>query len=337
MSNVSHFQRFSQRENHVTNNTLLVLRYFYQAAPFKLERVLNGLLEDELSVGLAFQQQVPGAHSVPDAVISQSTLRIFVETKLGNSLWDDQIKRHVESIAASRTDHGERAILIGLTKESIRHADLVAIETYAKDRGITFKAITFVQIVESLRTACAEYEQNLVLIVEDYQSFLEVEGLLHDRNKRIAVFPCGTSYTENKHFGVYYEPPSRPSKRGCRFIGIYKDKTISLVGEIDTILICSTSDGKTSIDECDWGAPTDDHLSRIGEVIAATKYYDLTKEPVRFYLVHQFHETNVRKASRGGILRMRYFDLADLIGTTAKMDSFGAEEVATRLRDRTFE
>lgn len=66
-------------KNHATNNTLLVLRYFYQSSPFKLERVLNSLLEVELSIGLRFDQQVREASSVPDAVIRQEPLTIVVE------------------------------------------------------------------------------------------------------------------------------------------------------------------------------------------------------------------------------------------------------------------
>ena len=41
MSRVSHFQRFSQPENHATNDTLLLLRYFYQSSPFKIQSVLT--------------------------------------------------------------------------------------------------------------------------------------------------------------------------------------------------------------------------------------------------------------------------------------------------------
>ena len=54
MSKVSYFQRFSQRENHATNNTLLVLRYLYQVSPLKLEQVFSELLEIQLSIGLTF-------------------------------------------------------------------------------------------------------------------------------------------------------------------------------------------------------------------------------------------------------------------------------------------
>ena len=77
MSQVSYFQRFSQPENHATNNTLLVLRYFYQSSPFKIQRALTSLLEADLSIGLSFQQQVRGGASVPDALIMQEPLHIY--------------------------------------------------------------------------------------------------------------------------------------------------------------------------------------------------------------------------------------------------------------------
>lgn len=83
MSRVSYFQRFSQRENHATNNTLLIFRHFYQSSPYKLQRVLSALVDTELSVGLAFEQQVRGDQSVGNALIVQEPLRIFIETKRG--------------------------------------------------------------------------------------------------------------------------------------------------------------------------------------------------------------------------------------------------------------
>jgi hypothetical protein len=83
MSQISYFQRFSQPENHATNNTLLVFRYFYQSSPFKIQRALTELVENDLSIGLLFQQQVRGDLSVPDALITQQPLHIYVETKRG--------------------------------------------------------------------------------------------------------------------------------------------------------------------------------------------------------------------------------------------------------------
>jgi hypothetical protein len=121
MSHVSYFQRFSHPENHATNNTLLLLRYFYQSSPFKIERALTEVIETDLSIGLSFQQQIRGDVSVPDALITQEALRIFVETKRGGDLDADQIKRHLQTIAHNGTRGGD--ILIGLTKEHIAETD----------------------------------------------------------------------------------------------------------------------------------------------------------------------------------------------------------------------
>jgi hypothetical protein len=121
LSRVSHFQRFSQPENHATNNTLLVLRYFYQSSPFKVQRVLTSLLDTDLSIGLSFEQQVRGDASVPDALIMQEPIRIFIETKRDGTVDTVQIRRHFESIAQhpGGTSRGEGTVLIVRTKEPI--------------------------------------------------------------------------------------------------------------------------------------------------------------------------------------------------------------------------
>jgi hypothetical protein len=121
LSRVSHFHRFSQPENHATNNTLLVLRYFYQSSPFKVQRVLTSLLDTDLSIGLSFEQQVRGDASVPDALIMQEPIRIFIETKRHGTVDSVQIRRHFESIAQhpGGTRRGEGTVLIVRTKEPI--------------------------------------------------------------------------------------------------------------------------------------------------------------------------------------------------------------------------
>src|ERR1035441_45954 len=123
MSRVSHFQRFSQQENHATNNTLLLLRYFYQSSPSKMQNVMNSLLGTELSIGLTFEQQVriKGGTGVPDALIKQEPMRIYVETKRGGDLDIEQIRRHIETIVDIEvgTSRSGGIFLIGLTKEPI--------------------------------------------------------------------------------------------------------------------------------------------------------------------------------------------------------------------------
>ena len=126
------------------------------------------------------------------------------------------------------TARSDGAVLIGLTKEPIAESDRKMLTAEATLHGITFAAVTFSQVVDALWTQCAEFERELLSIVEDYDSYLAEEGLLEERNQWLMIFPCGTSIAENVRFGLYYEPPSRPCKRNYRFIGVYNRKTVAL-------------------------------------------------------------------------------------------------------------
>lgn len=336
MSRVSYFQRFSQRENHATNNTLLVLRYLYQAAPFKLEQVLGGLLETTPTIGLTFDQQVKGLHSVPDALIAQKPLRIFFETKLGDGLWRDQIERHIASITADPAKQSGETYLIGLTKSSISESEKESHAKYAKARGVQFRATTFTDIALLLRAACADYDTTLIAIIDDYRNFLESEGLLDDRGRWMAVFPCGTSYPDNERLRLYYEGAERPSKNSCRFIGIYTRKNVSLIGEPSAILVCAYNNGDISVEERDLGFETPEMLGRIKEAFEQIDYYDLKPSLMRFYMVDRWSGTAFRKNTPGGVMGLRYIDLPKYTGGQ-DIGRLTVEQVADSLRGMTFE
>ncbi|MES1930490.1 hypothetical protein SADO_14609 [Salinisphaera dokdonensis CL-ES53] len=51
-------QRYSGRENTVTNNTMLLLSRIYSFSPLRLESLLSELFDGtDISIGLTFQQQ----------------------------------------------------------------------------------------------------------------------------------------------------------------------------------------------------------------------------------------------------------------------------------------
>jgi hypothetical protein len=333
MSQVSYFQRFSQPENHATNNTLLVLRYFYELSPFKIQRALTELVEADVSIGLSFQQQVRGDASVPDALMTQEPLHIYVETKRGGDLDKDQVQRHLKTIAKNGTRRGN--ILIGLTKEQIAEADRKALAASAAAQGIAFAAVTFSQIAEALGKECAPYERELLAIVDDYRSYLAEEGLIEERDKWLVVFPCGTSIAENARFGLYYEPPSRPCKR-YRFIGVYTRKVVAYVGKIEAIVVASFKESGVDFVE-EHGTLTDADRERIKAVVEATRYYDLKADPHRYYLVDHFMGTDLRKISPGGIMGYRYLDLSKILPSFDPRKAYNTDEMAAALKGRTWE
>lgn len=336
MSAISYFQRFSQKENHVTNNTLLVLRHLYRASPNKISLLLNALFEEEVPIGLEFRQQVKSSHSVPDALIRQQPFSLFVEAKHGGALNSDQIKRHVKSIAGLGLPTGS-AILIGLTKEHPSAELLATLKAEAEKEAIRFFSVSYVDLVSELRKLCADYEQDLLEIIEDYESFLTSEGLLANPYGRMVVFPCGTSWAENIRFGAYYEPPDRPAKWNCRFLGIYHQKAVSHIGQIEAAAVCLIQDGKLVVQKEEFGKLTGAHRSRIQEMIETTTYYDLAIEPHRYYVVDHFTETHFNKASPSGMRGHRYFNLADYFGDTPLTPAMTADAVAQHLDHQTFE
>ena len=315
-----------------------MLRYFYQSSPFKIQRFLTSLLEIELSIGLTFEQQIRGDASVPDALITQEPLHIFIETKRGGDLDSEQIRRHFKSIAQHQTGvtRGLGTILIGLTKEPIAESDRKALAADAAMQGITFAAVTFSQIVEALRAQCADFERELLSIVEDYESYLAEERLLEERNQWLVVFPCGTSLTENARFALYYEPPSRPCKRNYRFIGVYNHKTVAYVGTVEAIAVATSCDGVLSFTE-EAGQLTESHRKRITSAIEETPYYDLKAETHRFYVVDSFVPTDARKTSAGGIMGLRYLDLSKIVPGYNPRKDYTSEELAVALKGTTWE
>jgi hypothetical protein len=265
-------------------------------------------------------------------------MRIFIETKRGGDLDPAQIRRHFESIAKhhSGTGRGEGAVLIGLTKEPIAESDRKSLAAKANVHGITFAAVTFSQIVEALRAQCADFERELLSIVEDYDSYLAEEGLLEERNQWLVVFPCGTSIAENARFGLYYEPASRPCKRNYRFIGVYKEKTIAYVGTVEAITVASWSKGVVSFTE-ETGRLTNRHRERIKSAVEETPYYDLKSDATRFYLVDSFIPTDAKKTSPGGIMGLRYLDLSKILPAYNPRKDYTSEELAAALKGATWE
>ena len=80
---IHYFQRYHSKENVDTSNTMLMLSRLYNYNADKFFSMLNSLIlgEDE-SPEITFDLQVVGDDSVPDAVISQKSFKIVVETYL---------------------------------------------------------------------------------------------------------------------------------------------------------------------------------------------------------------------------------------------------------------
>jgi hypothetical protein len=333
MSRVSYFQRFSQKENHATNNTLLVLRHVYNSSPLKIERALTSLLDAQLSIGLAFEQQVRGPESVPDALISQQGLHIFIETKRGGALDTDQIERHLQGIGSKRPSG--RVVLLGLTKNHVGDTAASRFKEMALGHKVLFAAVTFSDIALALKAQCEPYEADLLAVLDDFERYLDEADLAEDRNRWLPILPCGVSLAQNVKFGLYYEPPSRPLKTND-FIGIYARKAVRYVGRVVAVVVCSWK-GDELISQPEVGEVRQEYLIRIRQMADETPYYALKEETERFYVTEGFVETEVEKTTPGGIMGPRYLDLiATTEGRFNTKASYTTEAMAELLKGTKF-
>lgn len=334
MAGVSYFQRYAQRENHVTNNTLLVLRHLYEASPTKLQQVLRELIgDDQLSLGPAFTQQIKGKYSVPDALIEQQPLRIFFETKLTQALDLDQLRRHIESISVVEKTHSE-TVLIGLSTAKMRTSAEVEVADWGKSHSVVFKSVTFVELVEALQGACADHEVTLKALIEDFVDFLGVEGLLQPPSDRMLIMPCGVSLDENERFGVYYDGAHRPSRAPCKYLGAYKDKRVALVGEIKAVILAGYVDGKVEVLSEERGKLTPEMVERVRQIIEATSYYDLKNQDHRYFIVDHFEPTDLQKITKGPVRGAQYLQISSILGPNCKVAN--AANLAKQLTGKTF-
>lgn len=331
MTEISYFQKYSQRENHITNNTLLMCRHLYQHNAARFEQFLNSVIGDEkLEIGLVFEQQVRADKSVPDGVISQKPFNLYIEAKLDGKLDRDQIFRHLQS-----AKENEQSYIIGLIKEALTISELSEYKKFCADEGVVFASTTYTDLVGLLKDQAKEFETDLIEIIDDYEQFLLSENMITNPFRMLS-FPCGTSGDENIKYQVYYEPAHRPSKANIPFIVIYRNKQVTHIARIITAVVATHENGALKLAEGEQPL-NNEYTDRVCAIIKSATYYpELAQEPHRYYIFDEIQEVNLRKVSPHGIQGKRYFDLKEDFFPSLN-EKISVSEIAEAIRGKSFE
>ena len=173
MSGIHYFQRYSQKENVVTNNTLLLFSRLYSESPLKFKLFLNELLDDfQINVGVDFQQQMKSKSSIPDGSITQESFKLSIETKLSDNFDISQLVNHFDSFGNENTQ-----VLIGLGPKSISPNKENEIKKELKkyneneNKRIQFISLTFENIINSFIEVTEQFDFELRGLIEDYEQF----------------------------------------------------------------------------------------------------------------------------------------------------------------------
>jgi hypothetical protein len=339
VSKVHYFQRYSQRENVVTNNTLLLFSRLYAYSARRFEAFLADLLEAEApEIGVRFtQQRASTGGSVPDGLLEQRSFKIIIETKLHSKPEIRQLARHMEGFGAE-----ERQLLLLLTPEQLGYETLNELQTAVRNqneqRGLRIEAssTTFRQAIQSYRDTLAAHDFKMRELLEDYEDFcatFDKGELLPRGDYTMRAVPCGNTWDDNLSFGVYYEPVNR-SPRAHRYLGIYKDKSVQGVGEIVNVVESDLTARGLQVSKHDEDV-TPKQRARIEGIVqsVAERSEPSVASGHRFYLVDRFRETDFRKGSPGGLRGPRFLDLGEILGTE-RLPS--VEEIAELLSGKTW-
>ena len=328
MSKLHYFQRYSSVENTVTNNTLQLINRIYFHSSTKASLFLQDLTGETFDIGLSINQQEVGAGSVPDGSIQQASFKILLETKVDSAVNEDQLLRHAGQFSGE-----SQKLLLLLTKGFIGdHSEQVLQRKIAEqNEGVTFKSVTYEDVCKAAERLFDTHEIEMRALIEDYVNYCAEMHLLDDSKRFMRIVPCGKSWRLNLKYSMYFQP----SERGYRphaFVGIYQDKTVRGLLQIDSVFDVTLEAGvlRKTLRQ---GRQTDDYDERIKAIIEEALPecgYELDIGN-RFFCAAETVPIDYRKESFGGIFGARFVDLRDEIGVFSSV-----KEVAQKLSGKTW-
>lgn len=343
MSRVHYFQRYSQRENVVTNNTLLLFSRLYNHSPARFEDFLNALSGDgnlTFDVGMQFAQQAGNAkgNSVPDGLITQKSIKVVIETKLHGNYGLSQLSSHLESF-----EHEDTQVLLLLDprkpSDELLSQVIYEVKSFnrARDTRIVCLATTFTDIIKNFDSVLLDYDLELNEILADYREFCDSMSLLPRDDLTMRAIVTGHTFQENMEFGVYYDPIDRGFSNHA-YLGLYKNKSVRGLGKLTKIVHVEfdKETGELNTVAYKKGSElTEDERKRIiGVMRSAEEVHGWNVYTGHhFFVVDKFEPTHFNKSSKYPIQRSKYFDLGEVLDVEALPSD---SEVAARLTEKSW-
>jgi hypothetical protein len=337
VSEIHYFPRYSQPENVVTNNTLLLLLRLREYSRYKFENFMEKLCGDQdvqlASSWLRFQQQKGTGKSIVDGFIAQDSVKIGVETKLNAGFDEAQLENHLAMFGG---EQHKLLLLLSPSGDDISAQQLASVREQASPKNIQILHTSFEDIVKKANECLSPHDEEMLALVEDFEDFCSGSDLLPRDRCTLFVPPCGQSFEDNKAYRLYYCPAAW-SRRNARYLGIYNKKSVQLIGRIAKVVTCEVDlEGRSvTVLPSSKSGVTPEEEKRIVEATekGEERGWDVSYEH-KFFLCDEMKETDFRKTSPGGIPGHRYFDLEEVLGGTLPT---ALDNLANKLREHTWE
>jgi len=324
----NYFQRYSERENVVTDNTMRLLKMLqdYKVSYYNnfLSRI--GAIEDKsLDINIVVQEKVESTKSLPDAIISQVGYKIVIEVKLSNNFDETQLINHLEELKGNI----ENKILLTIGKEKMIPTTKLKIDemtssVLAKHVNITFSDI--VNIIFDIVKGDIYFEN----ILEDYKNFCLANNILETSKNKLYVFAVKDTMNLDVKYNLYYRPYQ--NYEAFEYLGLYNNKEIKYIGKVKARVLVKITEN----DEIEIQANNISEHDR-NKIIAAVGDDDFTGEKGNsyyFYLVDKFIKTSYKKETPYPIFGRKLFDLEQVIGS--KVSDMSLENIIDVLNNKTW-
>lgn len=332
---IHYFQRYHQKENVATANTMLLLSRLYQYSPDKFYRALKEMADlDDLEPGPIFTIQEKNKDSIPDATIAQAGFKVVVETKLGPLFNLDQLNKHLEAFGPE----AQTRILLTLAPQPMESGqlaefdELLAQSNRSAKRPVIHVNKTFSDIIREVADVLDDRDFEMLDVLEDYRDFCEHDGLISVTSSNLMHVWSSKRTFEANLKGCLYHRGADKRISDFSYLGLYKEKSVRAIGKVASVVRATVTENPTY--EILRGTPPSDYRARIATVTEGEVLEGYAREEPRFFFVDEFLPTNFRKTSKGGLWGDKVFDLSDVLGLKELPET---EEIANLLGQHTWE
>jgi len=314
---IHYFQRYHEKENVATANTMLLLSRLYSYSSDKFFRFLKSeFFFDSFEPEIVFNLQEKSVDSIPDATITQESFKIVVETKMSDWFYSDQLMRHLNSFSDEKYK-----VMITLAPELMNPEKKKEFEEHLKEYNSTqahpvmHVNTIFERIIDAIRDVIDDRDYEMQEVLDDYLNYCYKDRLIvvSDSWKRMRVQLAGTTFGFNVRENLYYDGIDRGFS-AHDYIGLYKEKSVRAVGKIIAIITAVTTE--TGIEyKAELGDLTDERKQQIKRAIEDGKNYGYELDATRYFFVDKFYETDFKKITPRAPMGSRVFDLSKVLET----------------------
>ena len=333
---IHYFQRYHQKENVATANTMLLLSRLYSYSSDKFFQLLKSeFFFDSFEPEIVFELQEKAEKSVPDATITQESFKLVVEAKTHDWFYTDQLLRHLKAFNDEKHN-----VLVTISSEYMNKNTKVEFEeelrkfNKTQSYPIIHINITFEKLAEAFQNVIDERDIEMNDVLEDYLDYCYNDSLIivPDSWKWMRCQLAGTTLDFNVKNNLYYDNIDRGFS-AHDYLGLYKDKSVKAIGKISDIITAVQNENGDLIYQVEKGEINDDKKAAIKKAIDDSKNYGYILDRNRYFFVEKFYETDFKKTTPKGAMGTRFFNLAELLNTDELPD---IPVIAERLKSLTW-